>query len=299
MMSWLQPFSRTALIADSAAPPAAPAPEPSSFIPHPSSLPVPPSSDRPACSTAPASTVEPPGPAGSTPHTPCAVEGAGDQGPGTRESTPAPPPRVTLGVLVDAWVRADSDASARLVRLGAMADAWIAEQARHAVARPDAVRRLVERLRAEGLKGETLRVSRIVALSWLARLMGYAQAKTIAVSTLRALLPLIKRQARTGQWQVRPPLKDRAAALWARILAEGLSAAAVRVEVLKLRPARVAPPSRRRSARVLILRRLADLNLDDLAYIASACQEKLRAAGANSGPPERLRQKGPLPLFWP
>ena len=210
------------------------------------------------------------------------MEGAGDQGPGTRESTPAPAPKVTLGVLVDAWVRADCEASARVVRLGAMADTWIGEQLRHCVSRAEAVRRIVDRLKAEGIRGEMLRVNRIVAISWVARLFGYRQAKLLPVSTLRALLPLIKRQPRTGLWEIRKRVAGRAEALWARIGAERLSAAAVREAVKDLRPPRVAPPSRRRSARILILRRLADLNIDDLAYIASACQEKLRAIGAQN-----------------
>ena len=180
-------------------------------------------------------------------------------------------------------VRADSEASARVVRLGAMADTWIGEQLRHCVSRAEAVRRIVDRLKAEGIRGEMLRVNRIVAISWVARLFGYRQAKLLPVSTLRALLPLIKRQPRTGLWEIRKRVAGRAEALWARIGAERLSAAAVREAVKDLRPPRVAPPSRRRSARILILRRLADLNIDDLAYIASACQEKLRAIGAKPG----------------
>ena len=162
---------------------------------------------------------------------------------------------------------------------------------------PEAVRRIVDRLKAEGIRGEMLRVNRIVAISWVARLFGYRQAKLLPVSTLRALLPLIKRQPRTGLWEIRKRVAGRAEALWARIGAERLSAAAVREAVKDLRPPRVAPPSRRRSARILILRRLADLNIDDLAYIASACQEKLRAIGRKTGPPSRLQEKGLLALF--
>ncbi len=197
---------------------------------------------------------------------------------------PAPPPaaapRVTLGRLVAAWLAADQATTARVVHLGYWADQWVAEQARHAVARPAAIRHIVERLKAEGLRGEALRVNRIIALYWVVHLFGSKPAKTLPVSTLRALLPLIKRQPRTGQWAIRAALSAQSRALWAWILAEKPTAAAVRLKVLELRPARVAPPSRSKPARLLILRRLADLSIDDLAFISQCCQEKLRLVGA-------------------
>ena len=132
----------------------------------PSALPLAaePSSDPPAAAAA-SSTAAPPATAGSTPHTPCAV--TSDGGPAA-----APAPKITLGILVSAWCKADSDASARVVRLGAMADTWIAEQARHAspAPRPSAASSIGPK--AEGLHGEILRVSRIVAMSWVAQTDG-------------------------------------------------------------------------------------------------------------------------------
>jgi hypothetical protein len=188
--------------------------------------------------------------------------------------------KLTLSRLVAEWLEADRGSAARVVRLGWLADQWIAQQARHAVARPDAVRRIVERLREEGLRGELLRVNRVVALYWLAHLFGYKAAKGLPLSTLRAMLPLIKRQPRTGLWVVRAAKAAEAKALWARIVAQKPTAAAVRAEVSKLRPPRLAPPSRRKAARHLVLKRLADLNPDDLAYVVQCCQERLRTLAA-------------------
>ena len=189
-----------------------------------------------------------------------------------------PAPKITLGLLVAAWIKGDTEASARVIRMGQMADAWLADQADHAVARPNAIRHLVDRLKTEGLRGESLRVSRIVAISWVGRLFGYSRAKTLPLSTLRALLPLIKRQPRSGKWQIRAMLKDRALALWVRIGAECLSAAAVRDEVTRLRPPRISSPSRSRPAMRSILRKLdAVTNPDDLALIGGRVREKMLA----------------------
>ncbi len=261
------------LIADAPVVPTPAASAPSSSLLPPSSFAAPPS-DRPAAAAA-SSTAAPPATAESGEHAASGVAKARKP-----ESPKSRNPEIpTLGNLVAAWVRGDTEAAARLVRLGAMADAWIAEQARHAVPRPEAIRRIVERLKSEGIRGESLRVNRIVAISWVARLFGYQTAKQLPVSTLRALLPLIKRQPTTAQWHIRPALKDSAIALWARIQAEHLSAAAVRAESLKLRPARIAPPSRSKPTRLLILRRMKDLSTDDLVYISGCIRERLQAIG--------------------
>ena len=284
MMSWLQPFCACPLVADPA-PPAAPAPEPSSFIPHPSSLPVPPSSDRPACSTAPASTVEPPGPAESTPQTPCAVQGAGDQGPGTREKYRGPRRRRSRSARWSTpWVPADCEA--RPAWCGWGYGRHLDRRAAPRLRLPRrGGRRIVDRLKAEGIRGEMLRVNRIVAISWVARLFGYRQAKLLPVSTLRALLPLIKRHPRTGQWEIRSGVAGRARRSGLGIGARP-TVAAVREAVEKdLRAAGGRPRRRAAAGPSPDPPPPGRSHIDDLAFIASAARRSSAPSVRKTGPP--------------
>ena len=208
------------------------------------------------------------------------AEAKAEGGRGKAEEKPA----LTLDLLVREWLASDCSAAARVIWLGYRADLWIAGQAKNHVARAAAVQRIVDGLKRLGIRGEALRVSRTIGIYWVAKLFNYrtkATAKLAAsaplpASTLRALLPLVKRNPKTQAWEIRRLLRDAALELWARIETEKLTAAAVRQAVLKLRPARIAPPSRRKAARLAILARLDELSIDDATLVMARLRERLQ-----------------------
>jgi len=197
--------------------------------------------------------------------------------------SPARPP-LTLSAIVGEWKKSDRRASTGVVYLGRLAYLW----ARKAPCRSAAIAELRSKLRAEGFRGETVRVSRYIACYWAARLLSndasvgqthpdgnYLPAERVGATILRTLTKLLKRDPKTEMWSLRPQCADAAPVFWQRILVEGLSAAAVAAEVDRLRPPRIAPPSRRRSPKARILKLAAKLSLADLTELAAAFQQRV------------------------
>jgi hypothetical protein len=93
-----------------------------------------------------------------------------------------------------------------------------------------------------GLAGEVLNVNRQIAAWQLHQLFDGEPVKGMGVSTIRALLPLIKRDSKTGSWTIRPGIETQAREVVARTAAERWNAQQAREAVAKL-----FPPRRRRN----------------------------------------------------
>jgi hypothetical protein len=179
----------------------------------------------------------------------------------------------------------DATLSGPVCRMGWMYGEWIAEQARNHVIRENAVKRIGETLDRRGTGGTLRHVNRCIRIYQVAHLFGYKLAKTLPLTTLLALTPLIKRNSRTELWAIRAGLKTRALALWQRIHAEKLSAAAAGAEVDVLQPPRNTSPSRRKPAKLMILKRLSDLTIDDLVELNGLIRQRIEVARGQQSRP--------------
>jgi len=215
-------------------------------------------------------------PAAAPGPTPAAAAAPGSAAP---KSPPKPAPRkapTTILGLVEEWSRVDRLSTINVLWLGWIAYAYVRRQAD----RPAAVREIREALRAAGFRGETARVNRMIGCYWVAKLFGPDQARHTGATILRSLIPLLKRDPETEQWEIRAQCHDGALVLWRRIAAEHLNAAAVQLVVQQLRPPRIAQARRARSLTREIMRRVAKLTPDELADVARQIQARLAVVGS-------------------
>jgi hypothetical protein len=189
------------------------------------------------------------------------------------------PKTLNLDALVAEWRSADRKAAHAAIRLGDLANRWIRRQLTERV-QPDracAVKAIHDALAADGLAGEAVRVNRFVGIYHVARLLGPTEAEQVQVTTLRALLPLVRRD-KYGQWSLRTSYRDATIALWQRIQPERLSAAAVHQAVREIRPPRKPKARRKKSSLPRILRSLGGLSREQLEELRTACDERIQVA---------------------
>ena len=224
---------------------------------------------------------------------------------GCASAPPKPRLPITLDALVREWAIVDRRLSRDVIRLGNLAYVWVRKQADRAAS----VRAIRQALHATGITGESARVCRFIGVYWVARLFsqpastgvagasgdtdqrcasvpvgatGFASASSLPVSTLRALIPLLKRDPATEQWEIRESCRASALALWARIVPEKLTSAAVAQVVQQLRPPKT-PRKLKITRKMRVLKELRRLTLDDLGAVLAACHdeyERRRSAAA-------------------
>jgi hypothetical protein len=124
-----------------------------------------------------------------------------------------------------------------MLYLGRLATLWVATQTDRAAA----IRELRHAYELAGLAGEILNVNRQIAAWQLHQLFDSEVVKGLGVSTIRALLPLVKRDCKTGAWTIRPGVEQAARELVARTAAEHSNPQQAREAV-----ARLFPPRKRR-----------------------------------------------------
>ena len=176
----------------------------------------------------------------------------------------------TLANLVENWRRFD----VHPLKLGRMSAEWIAGQAD----RPAAIKQLERALVEARMANQAVRVNRYVQLHWIAQCFGRDLAETLTLSVLRELGRLVARDTATDRWSIRAAHREAAMALWARIVAERLTAEAVRVEVARIRPARSVKVHGRRGAIAKLFREVGRLGLrEDLMQIIRIAQSRVES----------------------
>ena len=125
-------------------------------------------------------------------------------------------------------------AELRPLWLGRVSHLWVADQDDRA----KALKELKAALVADDLATAAGRVDRFIHVYWVARLFGEDDAQQLRVAALRELCPLVRRNAANEEYAIRKNCDRAARALWNRMRRNGLSAAAVREEVLKILPKR-------------------------------------------------------------
>jgi hypothetical protein len=132
---------------------------------------------------------------------------------------------VTKAYLIDAAQHANCNRTRDVLSLGKLASLWIATQ--------------TDAYQAEGLRGDLLNVNRQIAAYWLSDLMGRDLVKVLGISTVYALLPLVKRDSRTGVWTIRPGVEREAMELVAMASANRWNAHQAKEALAMLFPPRV------------------------------------------------------------
>ena len=139
--------------------------------------------------------------------------------------------------------------------------------------RKGALEHLRGKLLAARLDEGSCRVDRDVRCYHLVHVFG-GDSKGVNISVIRSMLPLLGKE----EGKDRPALKEATAQaakiLWVRAVNEKLTAAAVRLEVLKLLPAKQPRDDRQRKSRqaVTVLRLLPLLSVEELAEVIRAAK---------------------------
>ncbi len=184
---------------------------------------------------------------------------------------------VTLEMLVAEFRRAQRISTQRVLLLGALCERWVRQQlaARTALDRATAIKKIREELAAAKLEKKECRVDLYIRCHAAAVLLGKWEAEShdsrqasneLAFSALRLFPLLIERKGNT--WQLIPAHAEAARALWARAIAEKLSAHAVDEEITRILPARTIAIKRRRPVRLSMIEKLlARLKPEDLPKV--------------------------------
>lgn len=143
----------------------------------------------------------------------------------------------------DRLVQRVVDVSRKAARAGTIAEVTIGEATHRAILarvkpgadakarrslRADALVVISKRLEEEGCPRVNL--NRAVQVCHVDRLFGDS-ARTLPVNTVECFCRLIKRNTTTEEWSIRPKHLEAATALWAKVVAGGGAAVAVRSEV--------------------------------------------------------------------
>jgi hypothetical protein len=139
--------------------------------------------------------------------------------------------------------------------------------------RKGALEHLRGKLLAARLDEGSCRVDRDVRCYHLVHVFG-GDSKGVNISVIRSMLPLLAKE----EGKDRPALKEATAQaakiLWVRAVNEKLTAAAVRIEVLKILPAKRPRDDRQQKSRqaVTVLRLLPLLSVEELAEVIRAAK---------------------------
>jgi hypothetical protein len=150
------------------------------------------------------------------------------------ENTAPQAERLTIDTVVEAWVSAERKLTSNLLRLGQLAGRWLrAELAALADAgdrrrrRAELIAQLKTQLRSAGIRGDMLDVNRCVLTNWAAQRLGPREAAAMPWGVVRQFAGFICRQRDSENYILRDSTSEKAKALWARAVAEQLTAGQV------------------------------------------------------------------------
>jgi hypothetical protein len=125
-------------------------------------------------------------------------------------------------------------ADLRPLWLGRQAYLWSAGESDRA----KALKELKNDLVREDLVTAAGRLDQFIVLYWVARLLGWDEAQDLRVGAIRELRRLVARNGANEEFALRRHCERPARALWARMVRDHLTAAAVKAAVDKIRPSR-------------------------------------------------------------
>jgi len=168
----------------------------------------------------------------------------------------------------------------RPLTIGKFCVQWLRHQpelaAEEQLPRGEALRRIRQGLVQRDQVSMAARLDRYIACYFVALALGWDDGWKLRYAAIRELMPLFGRNAATEEYVLRPERERATRGLWARMVAERLTAETVRGEVRKIRP----PKSFRlhgRSGRLATIRRdLQRLKApEDLLEVIRLAQERL------------------------
>lgn len=152
--------------------------------------------------------------------------------------------------LISTWQKAGARATVDVLALGAAGHALlrvklrgIVDRGARQVARSEALRDAGAKLREAGCE-RWRELSRWVAVHAVAVVFGEDEARKLPLATLRAFVPLVRRDSLRETWAVRRKLREAATALWARAVA-GEKSAAISAEIRTLLGRKPRPPRKK------------------------------------------------------
>jgi hypothetical protein len=145
--------------------------------------------------------------------------------------------------------------------------------------RAKALKELKVDLVAEDMVTAAGRLDQFITIYWVARLLGWDEAQGLRVAAIRELRRLVARNAATEEFALRRQCDRPARALWARMVRDRLTAAAVKAEVDRIRPPKPGLKTHGRAgAMVKFFKQLAALKKkEDLLEALRIVQERLTA----------------------
>jgi hypothetical protein len=184
---------------------------------------------------------------------------------------------VTLDLIVTKWLEDQRKTTHRGLQLGEMVEIWLRAQpdrpANEKLDRASALKVIRSRLIAAGVERRSCRVDRYLRCYEASRLFG-GDVESLSISAIREVLPLIERDKASGKYRIVPTHAEAARALWARMLAEKISADAVRSAVQKILPPKSIALRKHRPVKVgFVLKLLPRLPAADLATLIARAQE--------------------------
>jgi hypothetical protein len=151
------------------------------------------------------------------------------------------------------------------------------------LARGEALRRIREGLAKQDQVTLAARLDRFIACYFVAQSLGWEVAWKLRYAAIRELMPLFGRNAATEEYVLRPELAEVTRALWARMLAEHLTADVVRKEVGRIRPPKVFRLHGRSGRLAAIRRDLKRLKVqEDFLEVIRLAQEGLARLGVKA-----------------
>jgi hypothetical protein len=201
-------------------------------------------------------------------------------------------PPVTAALIVEECGKRIRRSTRDSLFIGSLVYRWILKQPERApdcqFGRNGALEHLREKLLAAKYDEGSCRVDRDLRCYHLVNQLG--EAKGLAISAIRHLLPLLEKEQAKERPKLKTAYADAARALWQRMHAEKLTAAAVRIEVLRILPAKPPRDDRRQKSRqaVTVLRLIPMLTAEERREAMRALREadaaaKLRPAAAIAG----------------
>ena len=158
-------------------------------------------------------------------------------------SEPAEKRPVTLDAIIEEYRKTVRSGTKRHVLLGRMVNAWIQKQPerppKEQLPRAAAIIVIEERILAEGLDPGECDANRDLKCYHTTRLLG-GDFESLTFSAIRHCHKFVERDAASEHWRVRPQYREQVKTLWARMLAEHLTAAVVKAEIDKIFPPKAA-----------------------------------------------------------
>jgi hypothetical protein len=179
------------------------------------------------------------------------------------------PEALTIDVVIAEYQRAQRITVQRVLLLGLFSEEWIRRQAARPAEdqldRATALKKIRDQLARAKVEKKEARVDLMIRCYWVARLFSgwdpnnqesRVAANSLAFSALRLFPILLRRDRNTDAWELIPAYAERGKALWARAIAEKLSAATIDAELSQIVPARSIPIRRHRPIRLITIEKL-------------------------------------------